>query len=329
MSTLLLTRANIESLLDIPALLPALKDGFIQYSQRELLKLPATQRGRSTLLKEGSSATLLYPGLLPNVPAYSVKVHAKFPGLGGSQQGPAIRGLIHLFDVETGKLLAVLESSYLTAVRTGLVSALAAHTLARKDAKTVAVIGAGAQGCWQLRALAKLRFIKQVLVFDNVPFVAGKFVAELARELDAKIVSVNTLTEALIDAEIILSATWSRSPFLYDGMVNEGVHISTLGADEPGKAEVSADLLAQSLVVCDDRDLALSQGAIGNVGLSAENIHAELGEVLTGQKHGRQTDDDITVFASVGLAWQDLVAAWQVYQAALEKGVGQRLEFLS
>jgi ornithine cyclodeaminase/alanine dehydrogenase-like protein (mu-crystallin family) len=327
MSTLLLTRSDIVALLDVPALLPALKEGFIQYSQRTL----HAQRGRSTLPKEGTSATLLYPGLMPNIPAYSVKVHAKFPGhgfsgRGFSGQGSAIRGLIHLFDVETGELLAVLESSYLTAVRTGLASALAAHTLARQDAKTVAVIGAGAQGRWQLRALAKLRFIKQVLVFDNVPFVAGKFVAELARELDAKIVSVNTLAEALIDAEIILSATWSRTPFLHVGMVNEGVHISTLGADEPGKAEVSADLLAQSLVVCDDRDLALSQGAIGNVGLSADAIHAELGEIFSGVKHGRQTDDDMTIFASMGLAWQDLIAAWQVYQAALEQGVGQRLE---
>lgn len=320
MSTLLLTRSEIEKLLDIPALIPALKEGFKQYSLNRSIPV---QRGRSSLPKEGASTTLLYPGLMPDIPAYSVKVHAKFPG-----QNPAIRGLIHLFEVETGELLAVLESSYITAVRTGVASALAAHTLARQDAETVAVIGAGVQGRWQLRALAKLRFIKQVLIFDNSPFVTGKFVAEMARELDAKLVPVNSLAEALIDADIILSATWSRSPFLYSGMVNEGTHISTLGAEEPGKAEVSADLLGQSLVVCDDRDLAVSQGAIGNVGLRSENIHAEFGEVLSGHKHGRQGDDDITVFASVGLAWQDLGAAWQVYQTAVEQGVGERLEFL-
>jgi ornithine cyclodeaminase/alanine dehydrogenase-like protein (mu-crystallin family) len=191
------------------------------------------------------------------------------------------------------------------------------------------VIGAGAQGRWQLRALEKLRYIKQVFVFDSSPFVAGKFVAELAREMDAKLVPVNTLAEALIDADIILSATWSRSPFLHAGMVNEGVHISTLGADELGKAEVSADLLQESLVICDDKDLTLTQGAVGNVGLSAETIHAELGEVLSSQKAGRQTDDDITVFASVGLAWQDLIAAWQVYEKARAEGKGRGLEFLS
>jgi ornithine cyclodeaminase/alanine dehydrogenase-like protein (mu-crystallin family) len=271
MSTLLLTRSDIEHLLDIPALVPLLKEGFKQYSSSR--PIPA-QRGRSSLPKEGSSATLLYPGLMPGIPAYSVKIHAKFP-----EQNPAIRGLIHLFDIHTGELLAVLESSYLTAVRTGVASALAAHTLARQDARTVAVIGAGTQGRWQLRALEKLRFIKQVLVFDSKAFVAGKFVAEMAREMDAKLVAVNTLGEALIDADIVLSATWSRSPFLYSGMVNEGTHISTLGADERGKAEVSADLLEQSLVVCDDRDLAISQGAVGNVGLTSEHIHAELGEV--------------------------------------------------
>lgn len=319
MPTLLLTRSEIETLLDIPALIPSLKEGFKQYSLSR--SIPA-QRGRSSLPKENSSATLLYLGVMSGIPAYSVKVHAKFPG-----QTPAIRGLIHLFDLETGVLLAVLESSYLTAVRTGMASALAAHTLSRQDAKTVAVIGAGTQGRWQLRALEKLRFIKQVFVFDNSPFVAGKFVAEMAREMDAKLVPVNTLGEALIDAEIILSATWSRSPFLHAGMVNEGTHISTLGADEPGKAEVSSDLLEQSLVICDDRDLAASQGAVGNVGLTAEDIHAELGEVLSAQKSGRQNDDDITVFASVGLAWQDLAAAWQVYVKARAEGRGQELEF--
>ncbi|MGL4608655.1 MAG: ornithine cyclodeaminase family protein [Trueperaceae bacterium] len=323
MSTLLLTYTDIKNLLDISTLLPALEQSFIQYSQRERLKLPAAQRGRAALLKEGSSAVVIYPGLLPNIPAYTVKVHAKFPG-----QTPAIRGLIHLFDSETGELLAVLESSYITAVRTGVASALAAHTLARPEAKTVAVIGAGMQGRWQLRALEKMRFVKQVFVFDNSPFVAGKFVAEMAREMDAKLVSVNTMAEALIDAEITLSATWSRSPFLHVGMVNEGTHISTLGADEVGKAEVSADLLQESIVICDDRDLAVSQGALGNVGLTLEDIHAEFGEVLAQQKTVRQSNDDITVFASVGLAWQDLVAAWQVYLKAKEAGVGERLEFL-
>ncbi len=324
MSTLLLTRSEIQSLLDIPALLPLLKDGFIQYSQRHSLQLPLVQRSRSLLSKGGSSAVIVYPGVLPNISAYTVKVHTKFPG-----QTPAVRGLIHLCDSETGDLLAVLESSYLTSVHTGVASALAAHTLARQDATTVAVIGAGVQGRWQLRALEKLRFVRQVLVFDSSPFVAGKFVAEMAREMEAKLVAVNTLGEALLDAEIILSATWSTSPFLHSGTVNEGAHISTLGADEPDKAEVGADLLEQSLVICDDRDLAVLQGAIGNVGLSAEHIHAEFGEVLLKQKPGRQNDDDLTVFASVGLAWQDLAAAWQVYQKALEKGVGKRLEFLT
>lgn len=320
MSTLLLTLSEIKNLLDIPALLPALKEGFKQYSLNRAI--PA-QRGRSSLPKVGSSATLLYPGLMAGIPAYSVKVQAKFPG-----QSPAIRGLIQLFNLETGELLAVLESSYLTAVCTGLASALAAHTLARQDATTVAVIGAGTQGRWQLKALEKLRFIKQVLVFDSSPFIAGKFVAEMAREMDAKLVSVNSLGEALIDADIVLSATWSRSPFLHSGLVNEGTHISTLGADEIGKAEVSADLLKQSIVICDDKDLAVSHGALGNVGLTLENIHAELGEVLGQQKTGRQTEDDSTVFASVGLDWQDLIASWQVYQAALEKGMGERLNFL-
>ena len=109
-------------------------------------------------------------------------------------------------------------------------------------------------------------------------------------------------------------------------MVRDGVHITAVGADEPAKGEVHADLIASSLFVCDDRDLAVRGGAIGGAGLGPEAIHAELGEVIAGVKPGRTRPEQITIFGSVGLAFQDLAAAWQVYNRAKELGVGTPFE---
>ena len=112
-------------------------------------------------------------------------------------------------------------------------------------------------------------------------------------------------------------------------MVSAGTHITTLGADEPGKVEVSADLIEESVFVCDDRDLALELGAVGNVGLGERAIHAELGEVIAGVKIGRQNERQTTVYGGVGLAWMDLVAAWRVYQKALETDQGREVDLLT
>jgi len=283
-----------------------------------------TQRARSGLPKEGGSAVVLFPGLLPGIPAYTVKVHAKFPG-----RTPAIRGLIHLFDVETGELLAVMDSGHLSAVRTALAGAVAADVLARRDAGRVAIIGAGQQGAWGLRLLPLVREVQHVTVFDTAPFKTGLFARRLASELSAPLVPTNSLTDAVTDADIVVSATWAREPFLFSGMVTDGAHLTTLGPDEPGKCELGADLIEEGLFVCDDRALAMEVGAIGGAGLGESAVHAELGEVIAGLKPGREDIDQITIYGGVGLAWMDLVVAWEVYKRAQAEGAGQRVDFLA
>ncbi|MCA9838927.1 MAG: ornithine cyclodeaminase family protein [Trueperaceae bacterium] len=317
MSTLILTQAEIKELCDLSALIVPLKQAFIAHSTRTGI---VPQRLGSSLPQADASATALLPGLLESIPLYSVKVHSKFPG---SQ--PATKGAILLFDQTTGDLKAVLESSLITAMRTGLVSALATHTLAREDAWNVALIGAGQQGRWQLRCLAMLRPLDQVVVYDSNPFAAGTFVAEMARELDAKFIPVANLSEALFDASIVLCATWSSFPFLFDGMLNEGTHVTSLGADELGKTELSEDLIAGSSYFCDDRRLTLEQGTLATLGLDENTLSAELGEVLAGLKPGRSYAEEQTLFTSIGLAWQDLLLAYQVYERAMTQGVGLTL----
>ena len=206
MSTLFLTHSDVVRLLGPLPLLEVIRAGFISSSGAGV----APQRARSRLPQNDTSATVLFPGLLPDIPAYTVKVHAKFP-----DAKPAIRGLIQLFDIHTGELLAVLDSGHLTVLRTAAAGAVAADVLARKDAGHVALIGAGVQNAWQLELLTYVRDLHTVTVYDTAPLKTGPFVRRLAAKTDAKLIPADSLTEAVADADIVVTATWAKDPFLY------------------------------------------------------------------------------------------------------------------
>ncbi|HVH25312.1 MAG TPA: ornithine cyclodeaminase family protein [Vicinamibacterales bacterium] len=320
MGTLLLTKSEVEKLLEPAELLPALRRAFVAYSANPNER---ARRVRSRLPGPGT-ATVLFPGVTPGVPAYTVKVHAKFP-----DQSPAIRGVLCLHATDTGDLLAVMDSTHLTAVRTGLAGALAADVLARRDTNTAAVVGAGVQGRYQLRFLAALRQLKQAWVSDVVPERAVAFARDMAFELGCVVEPTRSVAAAVREAGIVLTATWAREPFITPGMLAPGAHVTTLGPDEPGKAEVAADVIRSALFVCDDRALAVEMGALGGVGLGPDAVAAELGEVLGGAHPGRTSPEQVTVYGGVGLAFQDVVAAWGVYEAALLHGVGREIDFVA
>ena len=278
---------------------------------------------RSNLPGPGT-ATVLFPGTAPGVPAYTVKVHAKFPA-----QTPAIRGVLCLHDLTSGELLAVMDSTYLTAVRTGLAGALAAHVLARPDADVVAVIGAGVQGTHQLRSLATLRSLSRVHVYDVVSARAEAFARATMDALGLPVTVAASAADAVRDAGVSLVATWSRTPFIVPGMLADGAHVTTLGADEPGKAEVDPKLIETSLFVCDDRALAIELGALHGLASGPGSVAIELGDVLAGVHPGRTSKHEITIYGGVGLAFQDTIVAWQIYRAATERGMARRIEFLA
>lgn len=315
MTTLLLSRTQVERLLNPSTLATQLRAGFITYSNSggdRALRVRAPIPNR-----RGTTATVLFPGMVPDSGAYTVKVHAKFP-----DHDPAIRGVICLHDAHTGALLAIMDSTYITAIRTGVAGALAADALSRRDASIVAVVGAGVQGSCQLRALAGMRTLQQVMVYDTNPDRAAAFATRLGEELSLSIIPVHDVGTATARADIVLAATWSTTPFILPGMLRSGTHVTTMGADEPGKAEVSADVIRSSLFVCDDRHLAVEMGALGGVQLDAATVGAELGEVLAGTHAGRTSDEQITIYSGVGLAFQDAVAAWQVYEHAVSVDAG-------
>ncbi|WP_369173964.1 ornithine cyclodeaminase family protein [Streptomyces sp. R28] len=306
--TLLLTRSDLEAVLEPEACIKALREGF-----RSADSGPIAGQRVVTDLPFPGTATALIPGLLPGVPAYTMKVNAKFPGA-----RPALRGVICLHSGVDGELLALLDSATVTAWRTGLAAALGTDLLAGPGA-LVGVIGAGAQAELVVRGLAALRPRAGLVVHDT----SADRAAEFAGRHGGRVLSC--VAEVAAAADLVLSATWSRKPLLRLADTREGQHFTSLGADEPDKAELAVDLLEAATVVVDDRELAVSMGALAHGGTA----DATLGEVVRGEHPGRVSADGRTVYAPVGLPWQDLALSWVAYRAAEEEGVGRRVDLLA
>ncbi|WP_067807945.1 ornithine cyclodeaminase family protein [Actinomadura formosensis] len=316
--TLLLARSNLEALLDPGACLDALRRGFT--AERD----GAVARRVIAGLPGRGSATALLPGLVAGIPAYTVKVNAKFPG-----SRPALRGVVCLHDLGTGELLAQLDSATVTAWRTGLAAALGTHALARPGAGTVAVIGAGAQADLVMRGLAELREVRGLTVCDLDAGRAAAFAERHGARLGIGAAVAAGPRAAVRDAGIVVMATWARRPLLHAADVLPGTHVTSLGADEPGKAELGTDLLKGARVVVDDVPLAAEMGVLAAAGLGAGHAAGTLRDLLRGRMPGRVKGDEVTVYAPVGLPWQDLALGWTAYEAARATGTGTKFDFLA
>ncbi|MFD7495334.1 ornithine cyclodeaminase family protein [Streptomyces sp. NPDC059832] len=313
--TRLLTRSDLLAVLDPETALKALSEGFRHAGSPAV----AGQRVRTDLPFPGT-ATALIPGLLPGIDAYTVKVNAKFPGA-----RPALRGVICLHSGRDGELLALLDSATVTAWRTGLAAALGTDVLAAPDPAgeaVLGVVGAGAQAEIMVRGLRSLRSFRELVVHDTDPERASEFAIRHGGR------ALGTAAGVAAAADVVLLSTWSRAPLLSLADSRPGQHFTTLGADEPGKQELSADLLAAALLVVDDREQAAATGALAAAGLPATAADATLGELLGGAHPGRTSGTARSVYAPVGLPWQDLAVAWTAYRRAELRDVGTRIDLL-
>lgn len=292
-------------MLEPGACIDALREGF-----RHTEAVPIRGQRVRTDLPFPGTATALIPGLLPGIPAYTVKVNAKFPAA-----RPALRGVICLHSGADGELLALLDSATVTAWRTGLAAALGTHLLAGRG-DVVGVIGAGAQAELMVRGLGTLRPRSALVVQDTSADRAAEFAARHGGRV------VSSAVEVAQAADIVLSGTWSREPLLHLRDTRPGQHFTSLGVDEPGKAELAPDLLGAALLVVDDRELTAGVGVL-------RTADATLGAVTRSEHPGRTTETDRTVYAPVGMPWQDLALAWTAYGRAEREGIGRRVDLLA
>jgi ornithine cyclodeaminase/alanine dehydrogenase-like protein (mu-crystallin family) len=240
---------------------------------------------------------------------------------------PLIHALVVVVDATTGRPQAAMDGTYLTALRTGATSGAATDLLARPDARSVAIFGAGVQGRTQLEAVCAVRRIQQAWVFDLHPEQAQAYAAEMSDRLELPVDAAESAAEALRHADIVCTATTSSAPVFADADLQPGIHINAVGAYTPQMQELPAATVARARVVIDHRSASLTEAGDLIIpiqqGLIHEyHIYAELGEIAAGLKPGRMSDDEVTLFKSVGVAVQDIAAAGRVLAAAERLDLG-------
>jgi ornithine cyclodeaminase/alanine dehydrogenase-like protein (mu-crystallin family) len=309
-----LAAADVRAALPMPMAIEAMKSAFGQFSSGDAT---VPLRGR---LHTDKGVTLLMPAFLRRSRNLAVKVVSVFgdnPSLGL----PTVSALVLVLDAETGIARAVMEGDSLTALRTGAAGGLAADLLARSDASTAALFGAGVQGRAQLTAVCAVRSIRRVMVFDPSPEAAARLVKEIGTWPNAPQARVAVSSaEAVRQADIVMTATTATSPVFDGNDLQPGTHITGVGSFTPEMQEIDASVVRRAYVVVDAREAAMAEA--GDLIKAEASIDAELGEIVNGDRPGRQNDEQITFFKSVGMAAQDAVAAAAVLAAAEDQGLG-------
>jgi ornithine cyclodeaminase len=243
---------------------------------------------------------------------------------------PSHLASIILLDPETGALKAILDGRYITEARTAAVSAVSSRLLARRTSKSLAIIGSGVQARSHLDALSRVHALSQVTVWSPNKPHRNQFVAEMRSSASGqKLAAAEHAGEAVVGADIIVLVTSSPTPVLESGWVKPGAHIIGVGACRPNQRELDPDLVARARLFVDSRDSALVESGDVVMGIDErrfgrEHIVAELGEVVAGAA-GRRNDSEITLFKSLGMAIEDVMAADLAYRRAREKGIGLEL----
>ncbi|MBI5035144.1 MAG: hypothetical protein HZB51_31855 [Chloroflexi bacterium] len=324
----ILSRSDVQKSLSMKDAIVIVRDAFAQLSSNQ-----ATVPVRIPIpIQKHDGVTLFMPAHLHTSDALAIKivsVHNQNPAKGL----PLIHALVVVIDAGTGKPLAAMEGGYLTALRTGAASGAATDLLARRDARVAAIFGAGVQGRTQLLAIASVRDLERVYVYDAVPAQVEKYIADMRGQpgVPSDLRAASSSTQAIHEADIICTATTSRQAVFNHADLKRGVHINAVGAYTPEMQEIPEETVRASKLVIDHRASALAEAgdliiAMQKGIISESHIYAEIGEIAAGKKPGRTSDDEITFFKSVGNAVQDASVARAIYDAAMKNNLGSEAE---
>ena len=272
------------------------------------------------------------PAYMPNLNAAGTKLVTVHPGNKKDYNLPAVQAKIVINSIENGSPLAIMDGTYVTAVRTGAAGAVGIKYLAREDAKEVGLCGLGVQGRSQIMGLMLVRpKIKKVKIFDILPEAIQSFIKEMkAMYPSVDFVTAKSAEEATKGSDIIITCTPSSTPFIKGEWLKKGAHVSAIGADVAAKRELETSVLkkANKLVV----DFIPQAFVVGDFAkpkeegaVNEKDIYAEMGEIVSGQKKGRTSPDEITLFKATGLAIEDVGTGAKVYELAVKKKIGTEL----
>jgi ornithine cyclodeaminase/alanine dehydrogenase-like protein (mu-crystallin family) len=319
MGVLVLNETDVRRLLPMKECLEVMADA-----------LAALERGDMTMplrsvFRPPDAGSLM--GLMPAHrvdAAYGLKAICVFPG-NPARGLDAHQGAVLLFDGETGELRAAMNASAITEIRTAAVSGVATRLLARDDARVLAILGAGVQARAHVAAMAAVREFGQVRVWSRTLEHARALAEEVGGE------AVASAQEALAGADVVCTTTTASEPVVRLEWLARGAHVNAVGSSIPTTRELDTATMAAAALFVDLRESTLNEAgdyllAAGEGAIGPEHIRAELGELLTGKAKGRTSDDELTVFKSLGLAAEDLAAAEHLYRRARDTGTGTEVE---
>jgi ornithine cyclodeaminase/alanine dehydrogenase-like protein (mu-crystallin family) len=315
--TLILTEREVEDLLDMPSTLDA-----VEAVLRDQAEGRATNRARRRVALPRSGLNYMAAGA-PEMGALGMKVYTV------ARSGARFYTL--LFDPESGELLSILHSDKLGQMRTGAASGVATRHLAREDASTLGLYGAGWQAESQLEAIAAVRDLERVIVHSRSEESRKRFAEKMSERLGMEVETTHAPDEPAAQ-DIVVTATSAREPVLLGEWLRPGAHINAAGSNVLFKSEIDREVVSRASFVCVDsrEELGLEAGDLLKpleTGLILPEAIYELGQVIAGQVEGRRGPEDITLFASQGLALEDMAAARVVYDRAVERDAGREIDF--
>lgn len=327
--SLLLDRATIQGLVTMEDMVNILEEAF-----SELVSGTAVMPQRTAEIDADVNGWYAFmPAQLKKMGALGIKAVTVYKDNTTKHGLPVTLATIILMDSETGKTISVMDGGYLTAMRTGAVSGLATKYLAKSNASTMGILGTGVQAKAQLWGMAVGHKFDNALCFSMDTVEKQKKFADEVSELTGVPTTVVSSTQELVESvDVLAFATTATTPIVDGDWLKPGLHINAIGSHAPGVRELDTKTVVRSKIICDQTAACLLEAGdiqipIEEGALKPEDIYGEMGEVITGQKKGRESDDDITLFKSVGLSIQDISAAQYVYEQAIKKGVGTEFEF--
>lgn len=324
---LMLSRDDVRQVLDMDAAIEVVTRAHIAQARGEVV-MPV----RLTMRFDDRPSELeAMPAYIQSLPALGMKM-IDFVGTNAARGLPSIYALIVLLDPDDGRPLAIMDASYITAVRTAAASAMATTLLAREDARVLGIIGTGVQARSHLAALVRVRPIEQVLVAGRTLERATTFVAESRStypEIDFR--AVASARDAAAEADVIATTTTSSTPILHWADLRPGTHLNAIGSHSPDTRELAGDVIANARLFVDSRGAILKESgdilmAIDERLFSAERVDCEIGEVAAGIKPARKTDSEVTLYKSGGIALQDISTAHLVHERARSCGIGIEID---
>lgn len=325
----ILTKIDIQNAVPMAQAIHAVKLAYIQFSQGKAVAPLRTQ----VPVEDREGVVLFMPAFLPQTGSLGAKIVSVFPQ--NLRSGlSTIHAIFVLLDAETGCPTALLDGTYLTALRTGAASGVATDLLARQDSSIAAIFGAGVQGRTQLEAVCTVRTITKAWIYDPNSEAARGFASEMQQRGDPipqDISVAQTPKEALKDADIVCTATTSKNPVFADEDLCPGVHINGIGSYTPEMQEIPGQTVIRSRVVVDSLSASLAETGdlilpLRTEMLDEHDIYGEIGQIAAGEIPGRESDSELTFFKSVGLAVQDVATATLAFERAKELNLGINID---